>query len=165
VKFSFKDSDPSGKRLKAISAQLKGKPNVKVGVFGDSAKARDDGIDTVKLAAIHEFGAPSVGVPERSYIRSTYDANKAKYDATLDKVLKGVLIGRFSVYTGLGILGAQMHADVLATIRAHIAPPLKPATIRRKGSTTPLIDTGQLVASITWRVQAPDSAKEVVRAP
>lgn len=50
-------------------------------------------------------------------------------------------------------VGARFENDILDRIRAHIPPPLSPETIRRKGSTTPLIDTGQLVGSITHQIR------------
>ena len=52
----------------------------------------------------------------------------------------------------LGLLGARMSADMKMTIKNRIPPPLQPETIRRKGSDVPLIDTGQLINSITWAV-------------
>ena len=68
------------------------------------------------------------------------------------------------VRRALGILGAKAQADIQARIRAGIAPPLAASTLRRKlaltrkgakGEPKPLIDTGQLVASITYRVIVP----------
>ena len=49
----------------------------------------------------------------------------------------------------------RVHRDAVRRVltQAGIAPPLKPATIARKGSSTPLINTGQLRSAITWRVE------------
>jgi hypothetical protein len=51
-------------------------------------------------------------------------------------------------------LGQQMVSDVNQTVRsgAGVPPPLKPATIARKGSSRPLVDTGRLLSAITWVV-------------
>ncbi|OCA57864.1 hypothetical protein AA93_07090 [Xylella fastidiosa subsp. pauca 11399] len=47
--------------------------------------------------------------------------------------------------------------DVKATIRHADLAPLTPQTIQRKGSSAPLIDTGQMLQSITYEVRdAPD---------
>ena len=53
----------------------------------------------------------------------------------------------------LNTLGAKAAADVKNTIRQGIPPPNSPETIRRKGSSRPLIDTGQLINAITWIVE------------
>jgi hypothetical protein len=39
-------------------------------------------------------------------------------------------------------------------VRKRIPPPLKPETIKRKKSSVPLVDTGQLVAAIMAKVSA-----------
>lgn len=49
--------------------------------------------------------------------------------------------------------GIHLERAILEKIRSHIPPPLKPETVRRKGSSTPLIDTGQLIGSITHQIR------------
>jgi hypothetical protein len=49
-------------------------------------------------------------------------------------------------------LGAKVAALLQNRISAGIDPPNSAATIARKGSSKPLVDTGQLKAAITWRV-------------
>ncbi|MCX8207429.1 MAG: hypothetical protein N3G75_06315 [Methanothrix sp.] len=51
-------------------------------------------------------------------------------------------------------IGVLLENAIIERIRAHIPPPLKPETVRRKGSSTPLIDTGQLIGSITHQIRA-----------
>jgi phage gpG-like protein len=55
---------------------------------------------------------------------------------------------------GLRRAAAYLEGEIKKTITAGRSEwkPLKPATIRRKGSSKPLIDTGKLRASITHRV-------------
>ena len=43
---------------------------IKIGVLSTSP-SRDDGVDAVYLASIHEFGAPNANIPERSFLRKT----------------------------------------------------------------------------------------------
>ena len=52
----------------------------------------------------------------------------------------------------LGQLGEMTKGDVQTEIRSGDFAPLKPATIKRKGSSRPLIDTGQMVQSIAWEL-------------
>jgi hypothetical protein len=44
--------------------------------------------------------------------------------------------------------------DLRAHVRAGLEPPLQPATIRRKGSSTPLIDSGRLLQSFAYEVRS-----------
>lgn len=127
---------------------------VKVGVIGDEAKATREGgaIDNVQLAQIHEFGAGPI--PERSFIRATFAQNKPAYMALLRAGIKAAYLGKADFLVTLRRIGLKMEADMKKRITtgAGIPPPLAPATIRRKGSSRPLVDTGQLVNSISSEV-------------
>jgi hypothetical protein len=137
--------------LKAIIkkvGQLASGPHVKVGVIGGGRNA--------DIAVIHEYGAPAAGIPERSFIRSTF-ANGQVIEA--QKKLVASLMGKITtnkmeVGQALGLLGAFGADRIKRTIDEGegVPPPLKPATIARKGSSRPLVDTGQMRNSITWEV-------------
>lgn len=122
---------------------------LRVGVLGDS-EHEGSSLTNAELAAIHEFGAPRANIPERSHIRGTFDAQQQAWQALASKLLKGVIEGRFDGEQALGILGEQAVADMRRFVRAGVPPPLKPETIRRKGSSTPLIDTGRYLQSFGW---------------
>lgn len=127
---------------------------VKVGVLA-SAGAHDGDISMVELAAIHEFGSPAAGIPERSFIRSTFRNNRELLAKFLLRTAKAVLSDKLSVEDALGQLGLWAVSQIKRTITAHdIPPPLKASTVARKGSTKPLVDTGQLVNSISWEVDS-----------
>lgn len=105
----------------------------------------------VEIAAFHEFG--TIDVPERSFIRRTFTTRTADLNAVIATIVRGVVAGSLDVKRGIGLLGAWGAAAVKNTITASdIPPPLKPATIAAKGSTKPLVDTGQLLNSITWEI-------------
>lgn len=55
----------------------------------------------------------------------------------------------------LGVIGAVMEAKVKETITGGRPewPPLKESTVKRKGHSKPLIETGRLRASITHKVE------------
>ena len=130
--------------------------HVRVGVLGSKGgdAAVDGGFTVVELAAVHEFGSPANGIPERSFIRRTM-ADKAdelgKVCARLaEKVVtdKAMTVGR-----ALDTLGAYASAQVKKTITVgRLLEPNAPSTIAAKGSDRPLVDTGRLVQSITWQV-------------
>jgi phage gpG-like protein len=145
--------------LKALVKQLGEQPQIKIGVLTGSGASvgRGDGstLSNVELAAIHEFGAPRAGIPQRSFLRDTADLKRDEWIAFLVRALKVVVAGRMPLETALDLTGQRAVADVLARIRQGkgIPPlPLAPATIKAKKSSRPLVDTGRLVQSIAYQV-------------
>jgi hypothetical protein len=154
---------------KAMLLEKHGASYVKVGVLGGAKNERtpantvrqsDNTVHTgrdftnVELAVIHEYGAPAAGIPERSFLRSTFFGGRPTYIAMLRVLLKKVYEQKMELKRALGLVGSKIAGDVKRRITqgAGIPPPLKSATIARKGSSRPLVDTGQLKNSITWEV-------------
>ena len=134
---------------------------LEVGKDGETLKPAkgQDGLTNVQLAAIHEFGAPRAGVPERSFIRATIDANRSTYRAeVIPRLIKAVVEARSSIHRAFNLLGLKVVADIKNRIvtGAGVPPPLKPATIAAKGSDRPLVDTGRLLGAITHEVTVGD---------
>jgi hypothetical protein len=130
--------------------------HVRVGVLSSKGGDADhgEGISMVELAAIHEFGAPRAGIPERSFIRRTF-AKKARETAAMTKELaRAVVLNKLSVAKALDVLGVWGAAAVRETITqgSPIPPPLAASTVAKKGSTRSLVDTGRLVGAIQHEV-------------
>lgn len=129
---------------------------VRVGVLSDAPKREPDGgtstLSLVEVAAVHEFGAPSAGIPQRSFVRATVDTHRGEIRALQERLAGQILRGELPAETALHRLGAFVAGLMQRTITAGIAPPLKPETVARKGSSTPLIDSGQLRSAIVWEV-------------
>lgn len=127
--------------------------HVRVGVFSSAGAHGGSGVSLVEIAAAHEFGAPSANVPQRSFIRAGILENREELKRILAKLAKGVVQDRIRVDEALQQLGLWGANAVKRYVTGtNIPPPLAVATIRRKGSSKPLVDTGQLVNSITWVV-------------
>jgi len=138
-----------------IAAMLKrtavSAPHVKVGVLGPAATEAnaESGLTTVEVATYNEFG---YGVPERSFIRETFDMHRDDYQKVLNNVADGILANKFSLKVGLEAVGQKVQSDFQGRIETR-SPPFKenaPSTIARKGSSVPLINYGQLKNSITY---------------
>lgn len=118
---------------------------------GEAAEGEGEGLTMSELGEIHEFG---LGVPRRSFIADWADETLEKKKAQMSAMAKAVVQGKIeSIEVGLERLGNLYVAEVQARIVAHIPPPLSEITIARKGSSTPLVDTGQLKSAITYRVE------------
>lgn len=183
ITFSFKSDDAVWKDLKKRLKPLTQDPRAKVGVVGQRAEESRGKINMAELAAVHEFGSPKNRIPERSFIRSTLDAEKENYAALLRPLLTQLLDGRLVVKKLLGLWGVKAASDVKGRLLrgAPIPPPLSKKTIElrkekakkrseQKGDKKlrsadgrflslkgvgmrPLVETGQLVAAISYDVQ------------
>lgn len=94
-----------------------------------------------------------IQIPERSFLRSTWDKRVKSYERLLQKQAGLVMDGRATAPQAVGIVGEKVLADVKRTIKRGVPPPLKPATVARKGSTKQLIDTGQMIGSLHVKVK------------
>lgn len=150
------DKDLGWKRLQDMLRKSQGKAHAVVGVFGAKADEDHGGLPNVVIACTHEFGLKigNAVIPERSFIRGTVDAKTKEIAAMAKKLASLVIDGTTDIHKALDVLGQYVRGLIQARISAGIPPPLKPATIARKGSSKPLIDTGQLRASIDTEVRA-----------
>lgn len=128
---------------------------VKVGVHAKQGAAQHKGDDAepvtvLDVATWAEFG---IGQPERSWLRAWYDSTNAKSRAEISRALKAVVAGKTDANAALNRLGARFAGEIQARIAQGIDPPNAPSTIAKKGSSTPLINTGQFRTSITWSVE------------
>ena len=107
------------------------------------------------LASIHEFGLGNV--PARPFIRPPFDKNRKQYLEILSTAYEKFLKGsgdRQNFLRVLGFIGQKMASDIknYVTQGTGVPPPLSPKTIAAKGSSRPLVDTGQLLNSVTYQV-------------
>ena len=123
--------------------------SIKTGIQTDAGE--NDGVSIAEYAAFNEFGTRTI--PERSFIRSTADSERRKWNSALDKMLTEVIEGKRSLDNGLGIVGLLTERDIKRTIRNLSEPANAQTTIEIKGSSNPLIDTGTMLNSIRYIVE------------
>lgn len=126
---------------------------VVVGVPENKSARQDGELGNADIAFIHEMGDPARDLPERSFLRSTMAEKRQAYQELAAKVMRKVMAGDMTVEQGLELIGMAAASDVQETIEQGEFAPLAPETIRRKGSSKPLIDKGQLRQSITSEVR------------
>ena len=132
--------------IEALNKKFKGKSGVKVGLPKDS-NPYPDGTSVIMVGAVHEFGSPVRGIPQRSYLRSTMIANRKTYKQYLRKLAKQIIEGKITKSQSMRLVGLKVQADVQSKITEIKDPPLQ----YREGN--PLIDTGHLRQSITYKVE------------
>nr|DAV19923.1 MAG TPA: virion morphogenesis protein [Caudoviricetes sp.] len=102
------------------------------------------------IAAIHEFGLGDM--PQRSFLRSAYDENLPMIDKMIQRVANGAVFG-LGTNAALNQLGNVVQGMVQRKIVDGPFVPNSPATIKRKKSSKPLIDTGHLRQSIRYVIE------------
>lgn len=122
---------------------IKGPRRVKVGF--------PTGSTNVDKAIWNEFGT-SRGIPERPFMRNSMRNNLSKYMNALKSSATSIMNGRSTTRQNLMKLGVLAASDIQDEIKSLKSPPNAPSTIKAKGSSNPLIDTGEMRQSVTWKI-------------
>lgn len=151
--------------MKKALKSLDGK-KIKVGAEGENAW----------LSRIHEYGCKIpvtpkmraylhhqglhlkasttvVTIPERSFLRASWDAESKKVIVKAKKALPDVLTGSMSTEEYCKMVGIMLTSMVKDYARDLSKPANHPFTIEQKSSSNPLVDTGSLIESITYEVE------------
>jgi hypothetical protein len=140
---TFTETDNTDKILKEL--KLLQVSEIQGGVFGD----KDANLPV--YASANEFGTQDGRIPERAFLRKTFDDDNAIrevfdfgaqiYDKTGD--IKGMLKA----------MGLKLVAEIQKSIDSNIPPPNAPSTIKAKGGKNKtLIDTGRMRQGITFKI-------------
>jgi len=138
--------------LAALAHRLAGNMRVRVGILADAMKADDSGTTLLEVAVINEFGGGHV--PQRSFIRATVDENIDRIHAAQAALAKRIILSQITPEQAMAQLGALVKGMIQARISRGIEPPNAPSTIAAKGSSKPLISTGQLRSSVDYAVES-----------
>lgn len=150
-----RDVDRGAKALLARVEAIARKVVIKVGIFAREGEELHKGgsesgaITVLDVAIWNEFGTDTI--PERSFIRSYYDANRERVIGWILAAARSyVLNGDRKAFE---LVGQKIVGEIQLRIAQGIPPPNAPSTVARKGSSKPLVDTGQLRSSITYKVE------------
>lgn len=148
----LKDIDRGWRETIQKMAAAASKPGAHVTVgWPASAGQHSSGMSVAEIAAVHEFG--TARTPQRSMLRATVEIYDHKYQDALRKIGIGITHGRIDLKSGLDLLGVMIKGDVQKRIAAGIMPPNAASTVKRKGSSTPLIHTGQMRNALDHEVR------------
>lgn len=162
VKWKTKKDD-LGKMEKSVKG-LNGR-KVFVGVIDNTEQAY--------IASIHEYGCSirvtprmraylhrkglhikasttEIVIPERSFLRSGYDEHKDEVLKKADRMLLDVLLGTMKEETFLKEVGLALSSKIKDYATDLRTPANHPFTIAQKGSSNPLVDTGDMIDAITY---------------
>lgn len=98
----------------------------------------------------------SVDIPERSFVRSTFDEKNDEWMDFLERQIEKLCDLEIDAQTVFNRLGAKIAGDIQEKIRDIRTPKNSPITVQNKGSDNPLIDTGGLRNHVTWKLVRDD---------
>lgn len=120
-----------------------------------AGKKYDGGISVIEVGAAHEFGTEDI--PERSFLRAPFELKKSEINRAIEKAIESVGSGKNNATTALNLVGVtarNISVKAFETAGYGTWPDIKEATKKAKGSSAPLIDTGELRGDITWEVRS-----------
>lgn len=109
------------------------------------------GVPVATKAAANEFG--TTRIPARPFMRPTVAEKKRAWLDQLASGSKAILRGEATPRGVLEGVALRAAGDVAKTIAAVNSPPLSPKTVKRKGFEKPLVETRQMIQSVTGVVE------------
>jgi hypothetical protein len=136
------------RRLNEIAKSVTTAATVKIGFLENATYP--DGTPVAMIAAIQDFGAPSVGIPPRPFFRNMVKDKSPGWPDAVAKLLKA---NDYDAAKTLDMVGQAIAGQLRQSIIDTNEPPLAPATIARKGFDKPLIETSHMINSVDYEVK------------
>jgi len=125
-------------------------------------------LTNAQLAGIHEYGVPG-WLPERSFLRTTFDAKHTELIEMTTDYAAAIIGGQLDVKTALGRLGAFLTGAIRSfVVGGGVTPPTRSVSARqvkralramRRAKAgigpiikTTLVDTGRMIGALTWAI-------------
>ncbi|EST12048.1 hypothetical protein [Sporolactobacillus laevolacticus] len=150
---------------------------IKVGYVGSKSDQTHSGTDIsiADLAEIHEFGCKIpvsdkmrkylasqglylkastqyINIPERSFIRSGWDNSEDEVMDKLEELIGELVQKRIPINILLDMIGLEAKGKLQQYARDVGNPPNHPFTVDQKGSSNPLVDTGEMIGAMDYEV-------------
>jgi len=96
--------------------------------------------------------ATQVVIPERAFIRGGFDANANRFSQKAATLLKKVIVGNLNMKNFFELMGDYIVGELRRYLNNLSSPENSSATKSAKGRSNPLVDSGRLRDSITYKV-------------
>ena len=126
--------------------------HVAVGILAKDAKdPTDTAASLLEVATWNHFGTGTI--PARPFIVGAMEAHGTSIKKLQRRLWKGVSEGKLTTQAALEILGVKARDISVKSINDREYEPNADRTVASKGSSTPLVDTGQLKGAIAFEVR------------
>lgn len=140
-----------GKRLQSylrgMGERLSKADSVDIGFPGGATYPSGESVAAV--AAMNEFGTSKA--PPRPFFRSMIAEKSSEWGDATAALLRA---NNYDAASTLGQLGEGVAGQLRQSIASFDGAPLAPSTIKAKGSAKQLVDTGQMLGSVTHVVNS-----------
>lgn len=129
---------------------------VKAGILSSSGENKNE-VSIVQYATWNENGVMSKSgkwkIPPRPFIKMWAELNQKQTQNVLTRLYGEVAVGHITADEALNRLGKYAKSGIQHFIRTHQFKPNAPYTIKKKGSSQPLIDTGAMRDAVNFEVE------------
>lgn len=147
IKINVSDTGKATAELQKALGKLINDQFVTVGIHEDDNARPEGDVNNATLGAIQHFGTDTI--PPRPWLDvGVAQSTKEYLQIIQDGIEDGLSMQQ--IHEQLGLVAAASVQQYMVDLRT---PPNAPSTIERKGSSNPLIDTGELRQSVTYEIQ------------
>lgn len=164
VSVTITERDRGWKRLTALAEALqKRSAYAKVGVLdnGGLGSQMRGALTQAMIALVLEYGSQDKRIPARSFVGSTFERVRPELASMAAILVRKIYEGTMTVEPALGLLALKLSSEIKksVTVGDEIPPPNAASTLNKKlgltrkgakGMARTLMDTGRMVASITF---------------
>lgn len=123
---------------------------IAVGVL-DGSEPHPAGPTVGEIATWNHYGTDTI--PARPFITRPIDMQMPELKTLVQRLMRGISLGKITADHAAEILGQKLRDTCVSAINARQFEPNAESTVARKGSDTPLVDTGQLKGAIAYQVR------------
>ena len=149
MSLEFSDMTPEGKKFMKELKKLENL-EVRVGFQAGDATYDDSGADVATIAAYNELGSSST--PPRPFMKQSFEKHQSELQAACDEANRTIGQGG-TAEQALDKIGVFCKGLVQQEIVDGGFEPNAESTIKKKGSSQPLIDTGRMRQSVNYVVK------------
>lgn len=148
--FFIKDAKLTADGIRMVNTLRKlSSTEIKVG-FLESSGGYEDGTTVAQVAAWNEYGTEHM--PSRPFMRQTVKENESKINNFANAEAAKAVVGSQNLGMSLERTGMFIKSAIQNEITDGSFTPNAASTIRKKGSSKPLIDTGRMRQSVQYEI-------------
>lgn len=145
-KITFTGTQQARDAIQKALRELMVDKTVTVGIHEDAGQHESSDLTMVHVGAIQEFGAGNT--PARPWLNPGVASGNVEYVSIIEQTLADGGTPEQAL-NKIGVVAVAKVQKYMTDLRT---PPNAPSTIKAKGSSNPLIDSGALRQSVTYKV-------------
>lgn len=144
----IKGGDKLTAALNHIASQVTKAATLEIGFMADATYP--DGTSVALVATLNEFGVPSRGQPPRPFFRSMIAEKSGEWPAAVGDLL---VANDYDAEKTLSLTGDAIKGQLQQEIATFVGAPLAESTVKAKGSSKALVDSGHMLNSVDFIVK------------